>query len=69
MGTIWENSLKLAKNSLEFSHDLKLQQIARDIFKKYSGAVFSHLMMITKPSAKFGVICHGDLWSNNIMLR
>lgn len=69
MSTIWENSLKFATMSLQSSSDLRLKNISQKIYKKYSGTVLKHLIDIIKPSNKLQVLCHGDLWTNNIMVK
>lgn len=69
MGAIWENSIKFAIKSLNESNNLKLIKISEKL-KFFSGKILNTLIDLTKcNSSKFDVICHGDLWNNNILIR
>ncbi|KAK6641409.1 hypothetical protein RUM44_013120 [Polyplax serrata] len=69
LGVIWENSLKFAARSLNESNCPKLRKVSEKL-QSYSGRVLSTLIDLSNSKcSKFNVICHGDLWNNNILLR
>lgn len=69
MGAIWENSLVFAVRSLNESKDPRLKK-ASEKLECYSGRVLTTLISLSKSTlSKFDVLCHGDLWNNNILLR
>lgn len=69
MGVVWENSLNWAVRSLTESGNTKLEKASENL-KTYFNKVLQTLIALTKPGLnEFDVVCHGDLWNNNIMLR
>lgn len=69
MGRIWESSLKFAVRSLSESGQVRLEKAGQSLKTLLSGKVFRSLMQLIKCSDRFKVVCHGDLWNNNIMFK